>query len=153
MSYHFKCRNTSYNRPLLPHYDKHHPLGATGSIETSAPKHTLSLNCATAHLLFHWTVTPLCAWVTAASITFTLHPWKQPPSAKLTGNNGWIWLVKVLIRAKRINRILLVRWGCLSRQERDEDDTNVMASCVSVAMCSCGLLVSWLNIPYFLKIL
>ncbi|KAF3858656.1 hypothetical protein F7725_011857, partial [Dissostichus mawsoni] len=30
----------------------------------------------------------------------------------------------------------------MSRQERDEDDTNVMARCVSVAMCSCGTLVA-----------
>lgn len=56
--------------------------------------------------------------------------------------------------ASRKDRALFwARRRCLSRRERDEDDHCVMSSCVTVAVCSRSLSVSWIYLMYSAQVL
>ncbi len=146
----------SLSYPVLkPHSEKLHPHGRSEAAKRALPAHAQFelRNSLSAFSLDSWALTRadsqyqvVCGWQRLAS-----HSNRETASVSWVNRKLRLNLCSARLSrplAERIKRYFWVRRECLSRQERDEDDTTVMASCVSVAICSCSLLVSWLNVPH-----
>lgn len=121
------------------------------ALQNERSQHTLSLNCAMASLCFHWTVSrwpgsKLCVYVCVCGgelQQLASHFTSETANVSFVNRKQRIGLCYTQLwktAKQKDTTFLWARRGCLSRLERDEDDTTVVATCVSVA--SCCLLVS-----------
>lgn len=155
-------------RPWISLFRKTPPVPAAWGQQNERSQNTLLSNCATRSLLSHWPAARWHALTRADSCEQVVCGWQRLASHTNSGaaNVSWAgWAPRAIYffrwgysivqeSASQKDRALFwARRRCLSRRERDEDDHCVMSSCVTVAVCSRSLSVSWIYLMYSAQVL
>lgn len=149
--------------PEFPFFERLRPCGLHKDNKTSAPntrcfrtaQHALCFLIGQLRADTRWQLWTGCLWVTATSITHSGAAnvrWAgRAPRAIYFFRWGYSLVQESASRKDRT--LFWARRRCLSRRERDEDDHCVMSSCVTVAVCSRSLSVSWIYLMYSAQVL